>query len=89
MTKVEDIVKSQPLAVGVGTKVIIEVNGEPQEWEIVEVGNSDISNGKISRDAPLIQCILGAKEGDKISCKIVNDNATIIIRKVSVLPQDV
>jgi transcription elongation GreA/GreB family factor len=87
MSKVADLVKNQPTVVGVGTKVLIEVNGELQSWEIVDVGESDVPNGKISWQAPLIQYILGAKAGDRISCKIMDNNATIVIKQVFLMPR--
>lgn len=85
MPKTENVVRKNSLLVAVGTKVLIEVNGEPQSWEIVEVGKSDIPKGKISYAAPLSQCILGSKEGDVIKCKIMDDNVTIVIEKISLI----
>ena len=71
------------LKLGVGTKVLIEVKGDTQEWEIVDAGESDIPNGKISRDAPLTKCILGAREGGRINCKIMDDGVTVVVKSVS------
>jgi len=76
---------SQSLVVGIGKKIEIEVNGKIQNWEVVDVGKSDIEKGKISYNAPLIQYILGAKKGDKIKSKIMNKDFIIIIKKVSFL----
>lgn len=77
-----NLIKNRGLSVGIGVKVEIEVNGEPQSWEIVNIGESDIPNGKISCNAPLVQCLLGAAEGDRMSCKIFNSDVKIIIKKV-------
>ena len=89
MLKVDDVTKSQPLTVGIGTKVTIEINDEPQLWEIVNIGESDIAKEKLSCNAPLAQCLLGAREGDKINCKILNNDDKIIIKKISPLYEKV
>ena len=82
VSKVENLIKNQSPIVGIGTKVAIEVNGEPQVWEIVNIGESDIPKGKLSCNAPLTQCILRTREGDKINCEILNNNTKIIIKKI-------
>ena len=71
------------IVVRVGTKVTIEINGLLQSWQIVDSGKSDVLQGKISREAPLIKQILGKKKGDKIYYKIIDKNITVIIKKVS------
>lgn len=77
--------QNQSPVVGIGAKVLIEVNGEQQEWEIVDVGQTDIPKGKISYQAPLIKAILGAKEEDMISCKMTDSNVKIRVRRVSLV----
>ncbi|OGZ66139.1 MAG: hypothetical protein A3C58_00700 [Candidatus Staskawiczbacteria bacterium RIFCSPHIGHO2_02_FULL_34_10] len=75
--------KSQLLVVGVGKKVEIKINGETQFWEIVDIGKSDIEDGKISFNAPLIQSILGAKKGDKFAKKLMGNKITVVIKNIS------
>lgn len=87
MLKTSYFTKNQLLSVDIGTEIEIEVNGNPQNWKIVDFGQSDIPNGKISRYAPLIQPILGAKEGDRIICRVMDKNIEIVIKKVSFLSQ--
>lgn len=82
MEKVDKITKNHSLAVGIGTKVFLEVNGEPQVWEIVNVGEADVAKGKISREAPLVKCILGAKEGEMVKCEIMDKEITVIIKEI-------
>jgi len=74
--------KIQSLVVGIGKKVEIEVNSKTQFWEIVDIGKSDIENGKISFNAPLIQSILGAKRGDKFTKKLMGNEITIVIKNI-------
>lgn len=68
--------------VTIGSRVEMIVNGIPQTWEVVNTGKTDIQNGKVSADAPLIQLILGAKAGDTIEGTIMKKNLVIEIRKV-------
>ncbi len=85
MEKTCNSIKNQSLAVDIDRKIEIEVNGEPQIWEIVDFGKSDIPNGKISSSAPLVQCILGAKKGDSIKSKIMNKEIKILVKNISFL----
>lgn len=78
-----DFSKNNFLVVGIGLKIDIEVNGEHQSWKIVDFEKTDIKNGKISCQSPLIQQILGAKIEDKIHCKIVNRDIVVIIKNIS------
>lgn len=78
-----EFLKNNILVVGVGTKIDIEVNGERQLWEIVDFGKTDVQNGKISYQSPLIRKILGAKKGNKIHCKIMNKDILVIIKNIS------
>lgn len=80
--KSELVKKSEPLRVGVGKKIVIKVNEEIQSWEIVGIGKTDIPKGKLSFTAPLIQAILGAKVGDTIKTKIVDNDFTIVIKEI-------
>lgn len=68
--------------VTIGSCVEMIVNGIPQTWEVVSTGKTDIQNGKVSVDAPLIQLILGAKAGDTIEDMIMKKSLVIEISKV-------
>lgn len=83
MDKIDNCIKGQSLIVDIDTKIEIEVNGEPQSWEVVRFGESDIPNGKISCQAPLVQYILGASKGDIIRCKVMDRDVVIMVKKVS------
>lgn len=85
MGKTVNFTESQPPIVSIGAKVLIDVQGELQTWEIVNPGESDIPNGKISCQAPLIQCILGAKIGDKVKVKLLYKDITVVIKDISFL----
>lgn len=75
-------IKNNPATISIGTKVLIDVNGELQVWEIVNSGKSDIQKGRISYDAPLIQCILGRKEGEVVNCRIIDQDVVIAIKRI-------
>jgi transcription elongation GreA/GreB family factor len=82
MREISNLIKNQFLNVNLGTKVVLKVNDEKQIWEIVNVGDTDIENGKISCEAPLIKCILGKREGETVKCRIMEEEVTIIIEKI-------
>ncbi len=89
MEKIDNYIQNQSLAVDIGAKIEIEVNGEPQIWEIVDFGKSDIPNGRISSSAPLVQCILGAKKGDSIKGKIMDKEIKILVKNISFLSRNI
>ena len=82
MEKIDNSAKNQSLVVDIDRKIEIEVNGESQTWEVVNVGESDISSGKISCSAPLIRCILGREQGEKIQNMVVGNDVVITINKI-------
>ena len=82
MEKVDNYTQNQSPVVDIGVKIEIEVNGEPQIWEIVGPGKSDILNGKISCTAPLIQCLLGRKRGEVVDGRIVGRSIKVTIRDI-------
>ncbi|MEK7616338.1 MAG: GreA/GreB family elongation factor [Patescibacteria group bacterium] len=69
-------------SITIGSRVEMIVNGIPQTWEVVLSGKVDIENKKVSADAPLIQFILGAKEGDTIKQRIRDRSFIIEIVKI-------
>lgn len=62
-------------AVGIGSKVGFEVEGEQDEFEIVGPAESDPARGRISVDSPVGQALLGHKVGDKVAVQ-TPDGAT-------------
>lgn len=86
MPQATGFIKNLSPVVGIGTKVLIEVNNEKQEWEIVNTGLADVFNRKMSCDAPLARQILGLKQGEKINCQITDKDVEIVIKKVYPAP---
>ena len=66
-----------------GSQVEMEINGARQTWRIVGAGETDLGRGKVSFNAPLVQLIMGAGEGDQISGKILDREVLIKIFKIS------
>jgi transcription elongation factor GreA len=54
-------------AVGIGSKVKVQVNGGSFEYEIVGANEADPAGGKISNESAVGQALLGKKKGDKIT----------------------
>ncbi len=52
--------------VGVGNKVIVEVNGKRKELHIVGGGEADPLKGKISYESPIGSKLLGCEKSDSI-----------------------
>ena len=59
--------KEDQIIVDVGTRVLVEVNGKRDEFNIVETFEADPSQGKISKESPVGKALIGAKEGEKIT----------------------
>lgn len=53
--------------IGMGSKVMAEVNGKTKEFTIVSFNEADPSEGKISNESPLGVAFLGKKKGEKIT----------------------
>ncbi len=52
--------------VAVGTRVLVEVNGQKKELEIVGDGETDPLNGKISYQSPIGSRLLGRSQGEVV-----------------------
>ncbi len=52
--------------VGIGCKVLVEIEGKEDEFLIVESIEADPSQGKISYLSPVGKALLGKKEGDVV-----------------------
>lgn len=62
------IVEKQSLGgtAGMGSKILVAVNGKVKEYEIVGASEANPAAGKISNDSPLARALLGRKEGDSV-----------------------
>lgn len=52
--------------VGLGSKVIVKVNGQEKEYTIVSFNEADPLNGKISNESPLGLAFIGRSTGEKV-----------------------
>lgn len=75
------------LVVEKGVRVEMIVNGYPQTWDIVGVGQSDHVRKIISKDAPLIQLIWGMTAGESITGQFGSRELSVEIKKISVTPK--
>ena len=60
-------------------KVVITIDGDDEEYSILGYGETDIDNGIISYDAPIVQAIMGKHVGDVVSF----NGMQIIIKSVT------
>lgn len=81
MKNIPDCINTK-LFVEIGAKVLFEIDGKSQEWQIVDAGEANITAGKISYQSPLAQCILGASEGSVIKSEIMGKDMRIVIRRI-------
>ncbi|MCD6094584.1 GreA/GreB family elongation factor [bacterium] len=72
--------RKPPKKVTLGTTVRIEINGEIDEFTIVETLEADPANKKISTSSPIGKALLGKEEGETITIKtpIVNHRCKIL-----------
>ena len=68
--------------ISLGAKVLVEIDGEEDEFLLVDMMEADPSIGKISKESPVGRALMGHKKGDKV---IVTSPLTIEykIKKVS------
>lgn len=52
--------------IGIGSSVVVEIEGDEDTYELVGATESDPEKGKISVDSPVGQALLGHKTGDKV-----------------------
>ncbi len=62
--------KNKSDKVSVGSSVLVSVNGEKNEYEIVDVIESDPLSGKISIESPIGKVLMGRSKGDKCEAKM-------------------
>jgi len=78
---------NRTLEVKQGMRVEMVVNNCPQTWDIVGPGQSDHIRKIISRDAPLIQLILGMHAGESITGHFGTRDLFVEIKNISVTPK--
>jgi len=64
------IEKKQSDKIGVGSKVLISLNGEKEKIEIVGTGQADPLKGKVSCDSPLGKAIMDKSLNEETKVKI-------------------
>jgi transcription elongation factor GreA len=58
--------KEKQKEIHLGAKVLVEVNGQEDEFEILDSIEADPTQGKISFKSPVGSALLGKKEGDEV-----------------------
>ncbi len=66
LSNVEITSKNGDGTIGVGNKVVVEVNGKTKNIQIVGGGEADPLNGKISYQSPIGSCLMGRKKGETV-----------------------
>lgn len=56
--------------VSIGSKIVVQCNGEVLDYEIVGMNESDPATGKISAQSPLGAGFMGTKKGDTITVTV-------------------
>jgi transcription elongation factor GreA len=77
-----DINNDQDQIIRIGSKIIVEKNGETIEYSIVGSTEADPKNNSISCDSPLGQAFLGKKKGEIIKVKIPKGETEFKIRDI-------
>lgn len=71
-----------PNKVVLGAKIVIEKNGEEQQWEIAGYGESDSEQRKIAYNTPLARSLMLKKVGDIVEVEFGGKKAQILIKKI-------
>lgn len=80
LTVVKNISKNE---VGMGSKVLVEVNGEQKEYTIVSFNQADPLTGQISNESPLGIAFVGKKVGETVVVHSPKGEMTYKIIKIS------
>lgn len=87
--EIENILKNGIMAeasengkVQVGSKVVLEVNGQTLEFAVVGSHEGDPSKGFLSCDSPIGQAILGKAVGETVIVETPRGNVSYKIKKV-------
>ena len=70
-------------AIALGSKVIVHIDGEEQEFKIVDEPEADPKKNMISHVSPLGKVLLGKKAGDKVEVEAPVGKISYTILKVS------
>jgi transcription elongation factor GreA len=76
------IEKKQSDKIGVGSKVLISLNGEEEKIEIVGAGQADPLKGKISCDSPLGKAIMDKSLNEETKVRIGENTLNCKILKI-------
>ncbi len=69
--------------VSVGSHLVVEIEGDKDEFDIVGPAESDPANGRISTDSPVGQALLGHKAGDSVAVKTPDGNVSYKVIKIA------
>ncbi|OGY44607.1 MAG: hypothetical protein A2731_00900 [Candidatus Buchananbacteria bacterium RIFCSPHIGHO2_01_FULL_39_8] len=61
-----------PKEITIGSKIIIEINGQIKNLQIVGSADVDVNHGKISYLSPIGESLLGRKVGEIVEVKLAN-----------------
>jgi transcription elongation factor GreA len=70
-------------SIHIGSRVIVEVEGDRDEFSLVGPAESDPAKGKISTDSPVGQALLGRKEAETV--KVKTPDGEVVYKVVSVV----
>jgi len=78
-----EIIKKKSVGkVDLGSKVVIEIDGQEEEYEIVGSSEADPLQNKISNESPLGQAILGKRVGEEVVIEAPRGRVTYKIKKI-------
>lgn len=78
-------VKLEKKVVCYGTEVRFDMDNEEQIFSIVGYGDTDLDKNKILYITPLAKALIGKKEGEKFSEKIVDRVSNFYIKEIKAL----
>lgn len=91
--ELEDVIKHAKVVQGdskggekvirIGSRVIVKVENDTDQYELVGPAESDPAHGKISTDSPVGQALLGHKEKDKVTVQTPDGNVVYTIVSVA------
>ncbi|KKT52227.1 MAG: Transcription elongation factor GreA [Candidatus Collierbacteria bacterium GW2011_GWD2_45_10] len=79
---VVDLKKSGEEEVGIGSIVMVTVNGSQHEFSIVGEWEADPAAKKISHESPLGKALIGKKAGDNVEVEAPAGKVTYIVKSV-------
>lgn len=89
ISELEEIIKNSKIAevskgdaIVVGSRVVVHIDGDEEEFHIVGAPEANPTEGKISHESPLGSSLLGKKVGDKINVEVPIGKLTYTILKI-------